>query len=63
MKGETVLSFIVGCVISALVLASMSLSFEDELAEQELYCKMVSEGTWGDYNDNYSEVCLDRDAD
>lgn len=49
--------------LGILIALSMSLTFEDEVAEQELYCKMVSEGTWGDYNDNYSEVCLDRDAD
>lgn len=49
--------------LGILIALSMSLTFEDEVAEQELYCKMVSEGTWGDYNDNYSEVCLDRDSD
>lgn len=45
--------------LGILIVLSMSLTFEDEVAEQELYCKMVSEGTWGDYNDNYSEVCVD----
>lgn len=49
--------------LGILIALSMSLTFEDEVAEQELYCKMVSEGTWGDYNDNYAEVCLDRDSD
>lgn len=50
-------------ILGILIALSMSLTFEDEVAEQELYCKMVSEGTWGDYNDNYAEVCLNRDPD
>lgn len=58
-----IVSFLIGCLISALVLTVMSMSFEDETQEQELYCKMVSEGTWGDYNGNYAEVCLNRTAD
>lgn len=51
--------FLIGCFLGALMAGAMSLSFEDEVAEQQLYCDMVSEGTWGDYNDNYSDVCSD----
>lgn len=40
-----------------LVLVISGGSFEDELREQLLYCEMVGDGTWGDYNGNYESIC------
>jgi hypothetical protein len=32
-------------------------SYEDAKEEQDMYCKMVSEKTWPDYNQNFERIC------
>lgn len=34
-----------------------SMDYTDAQIEQDLYCEMVSTGAWGDYNENYDEIC------
>lgn len=34
------------------------MDFEDAQAQQDLYCEMVESGAWGDYNENFDEVCV-----
>jgi hypothetical protein len=45
----------------AVIIASMFLvgtsEYEDALADQEAYCKNVSDGVWPDYKGLYAEVC------
>lgn len=45
-------------VVLGLVLASI---FGDDMDSAEMeaqrYCKMVSEGTWPDFNNNYDQFC------
>jgi hypothetical protein len=45
----------------AVIIASMFLvgtsEYEDALADQEVYCKNVSDGVWPDYKGSYAEVC------
>lgn len=36
-------------VILGIIIGGMSISYDDALKEQELYCKMVAEGSWPDY--------------
>ena len=38
-----------GLVALCLFLAVSTMDYEDELAERELYCDMVKEGKWPDY--------------
>lgn len=33
------------------------MDYQDELKQQALYCQMVRDGLWGDYNGNYSKIC------
>ena len=40
-----------------LILTLGHASYEGEKEKQDLYCKMVAEGTWPDYNDNFERVC------
>lgn len=32
-------------------------SYEDAKEEQDMYCKMVTEKTWPDYNQNFERIC------
>jgi|DEB0MinimDraft_3_1074331.scaffolds.fasta_scaffold06013_1 hypothetical protein len=45
----------------AVIIASMFLvgtsEYEDALADQEVYCKNVSDGVWPDYKGLYAEAC------
>ena len=45
----------------AVIIASMFLvgtsEYEDALADQQIYCKNVSDGTWRDYKGLYAEAC------
>lgn len=34
-----------------------TMDIDDEQKEQDLYCKMVSEGSWPDYNGSYQSKC------
>lgn len=46
-------------VVALLAWGQVSDTTADELsAQQNLYCEMVAEGSWGDYNENFDEVCL-----
>lgn len=47
----------VAAIVAALLAAGQS-DYEDELREQERYCRNVSEGTWPDYRGDYAETCL-----
>ncbi|MNC70483.1 hypothetical protein D3C75_1213020 [compost metagenome] len=33
------------------------MDYQDELKQQALYCQMVRDGLWGDYNGNYTKIC------
>lgn len=45
----------------AVIIASMFLvgtsEYEDALADQQIYCKNVSDGAWPDYKGVYAEAC------
>lgn len=49
------------CIAVVLLIAAFAWAGNEDAAEaerqQERYCQSVEEGTWPDYNDNYSEVC------
>ena len=32
-------------------------SYEDAKEKQDMYCKMVAEKTWPDYNQNFERIC------
>lgn len=32
-------------------------SYEDAKEERDIYCKMVAEKTWPDYNQNFERIC------
>jgi hypothetical protein len=34
-----------------------SSDYENELNSEHMYCEMVKEGTWQDFNHNYKEIC------
>lgn len=42
--------------IAAILLAG-TWDYEEEVREQTVYCQMVGDGAWPDYNGNYAEVC------
>ena len=44
-------------VIIAAILISSSMDAEDAAKEQQVYCEMVRDGKWPDYNGNAREVC------
>lgn len=52
-------SFILGVVLALAIGLVGKMTLEDQVQDQELYCEMVRDGVWGDYNANYSEVCPD----
>jgi hypothetical protein len=35
-----------------------SMNFEDAVLHQNLYCKMVAEGYWPDYDEVYKDECV-----
>jgi len=52
-------AILVVAVVALLAYGQISDNAADELsAEQDLYCEMVAAGSWGDYNENFDEVCL-----
>lgn len=48
---------IAAIVIIAAILIASSMDAEDAAKEQSVYCEMVRDGHWPDYNNNASEVC------
>lgn len=45
-------------ILTAAVLYTLGEGGNDELAKQQrLYCAMVAEGTWPDYQSTYEEYC------
>jgi hypothetical protein len=51
--------FIGGAIFIVLLLTGMmgKMEMEDEIAEQEFYCKQVLAGHWPDYKNIAEEVC------
>lgn len=43
-------------IIAALLYAGRT-DAEDAAKEQQVYCEMVRDGKWPDYNNNANEVC------
>lgn len=50
-------NFLLGLALGAAFVTVGTMDFQDSLKDQELYCFMVGSGAWGDYNENYDEVC------
>lgn len=48
-----------GFALAVLVTTAMSMSYDDALEQQAVYCTNVADGTWPDFNFNYDEVCND----
>lgn len=44
-----------GVIALFAMVADMNTS--DQEQQERLYCAMVAEGTWPDYNENYERVC------
>lgn len=50
---KNILLLCVGLAVSS----AMSMSFQDEKKDHELYCKMVQENAWPDYRGNAAKEC------
>ena len=43
--------------VGAMVSVAMSMSFQDEMKQQEFYCEMVQEKAWPDYRGIAAAEC------
>lgn len=49
--------FLLVCFIIGFIWLIMTSDYEDELNSNEMYCAMVKDGTWQDFNHNYEVLC------
>lgn len=56
MKEKAVDAFLLFLILAG-VLSVTSMSFNDEVAEEEFYCEQVLAGHWPDYKQIADEVC------
>jgi len=56
-----VMSFLPVVLLTCLIVTGLyfigTSDYEDELNSEKMYCDMVKEGTWKDFNRNYNEIC------
>ncbi len=52
------INIIVSAALVALLILTLGhASYEDAKEQQDMYCKMVAEKTWPDYNHNFERIC------
>ena len=53
------LNIIVSAALIGLLIFSLghSSGYDNAKESQQMYCKMVTEGTWPDYNQNFERIC------
>lgn len=49
--------FIMALAFVGLLALASEMSYQDEIAEREVYCDMVKEGKWPDYKDIAEREC------
>ena len=57
MANKSIILFLAGVALSTAVGLAHSLSYRDEIKEQEIYCANVAEGIWPDYKKNFEKDC------
>jgi hypothetical protein len=56
MKQKIILSLIL-IIVAVGTVFTMTLTYEDEMIEQDFYCQQVNSGAWPDYKEIADKVC------
>ena len=61
-KREPLLSLLIILVVLLAIGVVGGMDADDEQKEEDLFCEMVEQGVWPDYNKSYQSKCPGRQA-